>query len=77
MYGEAGIACRPRDRQSVSSLFGDWGDLYGGPVPHRPAPEEPPVRRRPRLRLCGVRRRRHQAPVNGSCGKAKPTLPTS
>ncbi|MFF2404555.1 hypothetical protein [Streptomyces goshikiensis] len=24
MYGEAGIACRPRDRQSISSLFGDW-----------------------------------------------------
>ncbi|MFD4133669.1 SAM-dependent methyltransferase [Streptomyces goshikiensis] len=45
--------------------------------PHRPAPEEPPVRHRPRLRLRGVRRRRHQAPVNGSCGKAKPTLPTS
>ncbi|WP_405496351.1 SAM-dependent methyltransferase [Streptomyces sp. NBC_00096] len=32
VYGEEGIAFRPRDRQSITSLFGDWGDLYGGPV---------------------------------------------
>ncbi|MFD6181375.1 SAM-dependent methyltransferase [Streptomyces goshikiensis] len=32
VYSEEGIAFRPRDRQSITSLFGDWGDLYGGPV---------------------------------------------
>ncbi|WP_329447862.1 SAM-dependent methyltransferase [Streptomyces sp. NBC_01426] len=32
VYDEEGIAFRPRGRQSISDLFGDWGDLYGGPV---------------------------------------------
>ncbi len=32
VYGEEGIAFRPRDRQAISGLFGDWADLYGGPV---------------------------------------------
>ncbi|MFB7054223.1 SAM-dependent methyltransferase [Streptomyces vinaceus] len=32
VYDEEGIAFRPRDRQSISNLFGDWADLYGGPV---------------------------------------------
>ncbi|MFI1458788.1 SAM-dependent methyltransferase [Streptomyces roseus] len=32
VYDEEGIGFRPRDRQSIGSLFGDWADLYGGPV---------------------------------------------
>ncbi|MER7826247.1 SAM-dependent methyltransferase [Streptomyces sp. NPDC096097] len=32
VYAGAGLTFRPRDRRFTTDLFGDWEDLYGGPV---------------------------------------------
>ncbi|WP_185893887.1 SAM-dependent methyltransferase [Streptomyces sp. WAC05950] len=32
VYAEAGLSFRPRGRGFITDLFGDWEDLYGGPV---------------------------------------------
>ncbi|MEU6395389.1 SAM-dependent methyltransferase [Streptomyces cinnamoneus] len=32
VYAEAGLSFRPRGRGFTTDLFGDWEDLYGGPV---------------------------------------------
>ncbi len=32
VYAEAGLSFHPRGRGFTTDLFGDWEDLYGGPV---------------------------------------------